>query len=126
MRPSLRAPAAAALLFALLAPLVAADPAFDLRKEASALRKDIEAVHTVLDQAGGSSPLEDKKKAVERFAQLKVAVQSFSDRAIAAGKTEDEVGDVLERFQFNALSKLERDLKAAINEGGAKPAASKE
>jgi hypothetical protein len=117
--------AAASLLLVLCGQAWAADAAFDLRKEASALRKDIEAVHGVLDQAGGSAPLEDKKKAVERFAQLKAAVQAFSDRAIAAGKTEEEVGDVLERFQFNALSTMERDLKAAINEG-AKPVPGKE
>ena len=85
----------------------------------------VPAVHEVLDQASGNAPLEDKKKAVERFAQLKVAVQAFSDRAVAAGRTEEEVGDVLERFQFNALSKMERDLKAAINEN-AKPAPGKE
>ena len=125
MPTSWRSLAGATLVLVLCGQAWAADAAFDLRKEASALRKDIEAVHAVLDQAGGSAPLEDKKKAVERFAQLKTAVQAFSDRAIAAGKTEDEVGDVLERFQFNALSKMERDLKAAINEG-AKPAAGKE
>jgi hypothetical protein len=125
MPTSWRALAGATLLLALLGQAWAAEAAFDLRKEASALRKDIDAVHEVLDQAGGSAPLEDKKKAVERFAQLKAAVQAFSDRAIAAGKTEDEVGDILERFQLNALSKMERDLKAAINEG-AKPAAAKE
>jgi len=117
--------AGAALLLILLGQAWAADAAFDLRKESSALRKDIEAVHEVLDQASGNAPLEDKKKAVERFAQLKVAVQAFSDRAVAAGRTEEEVGDVLERFQFNALSKMERDLKAAINEN-AKPAPGKE
>jgi len=116
---------ASSLLLILLGHAWAADAAFDLRKESSALRKDIEAVQLVLDQAGGSAPLDDKKKAVERFAQLKTAVQAFSDRAIAAGRTEEEVGDVLERFQFNALSKMERDLKAALNEG-AKPAAAKE
>jgi hypothetical protein len=125
MPTSWRSLSGAILLLVLGGHAWAADAAFDLRKEASALRKDIEAVHAVLDQAGGGATLEDKKKAVERFALLKTAVQAFSDRAIAAGKTEDEVGDVLERFQFNALSKLERDLKAAINES-AKPAGGKE
>ena len=125
MPTSWRSLARACLLLVLLGGAWAADATFDLRKESSALRKEIEAVQQVLDQAGGNAPLEDKKKAVERFAQLKTTVQAFSDRAIAAGKTADEVGDVLERFQFNALSKMERELKAAINEG-AKPAAGKE
>jgi hypothetical protein len=84
------------------------------------LRKDIDAVRDQLTQALGSAPIEDKQKAVDRFSVLKTAVQAFSDRAIAAGKTDEEVGDLLERFQFSALSKMDRDLRAAINEG-AKP-----
>jgi hypothetical protein len=77
-------------------------------------------VRAVLDQAGGNAPLGDKQKAIDRFSELKTEVQSFSDRAIAAGKTDDDVGDLLERFQFRALSTMERDLRAAINES-AKP-----
>lgn len=117
------APAAARvalLLLALLLAVQAADPApaaFDLRKDGTALRKDIDAVREVLTQALGTSPAEDKQKAVDRFTALKAEVQTFSDRALAAGKTEDEVGDLLERFQFTALSKMDRDLRAAINEG---------
>jgi len=112
---------------ALAAPAADATPpaspaatSFDMRKEATVLRKDIDAVRAVLDQAGGNAPLGDKQKAIDRFSELKTEVQSFSDRAIAAGKTDDDVGDLLERFQYRALSTMERDLRAAINES-AKP-----
>ncbi len=96
-----------------------AAPAFDFKKEVQALRKDVDAVRAVLDQAVSSAALAEKKQAVERYSALKDEIQAFTTKAVAAGKSEDDVGELLERFQLAALTKMDRDLRAAINEAGA-------
>src|SRR5258708_40078697 len=93
-------PARLRLLFALLVaacawsvPATAADaaPAFDFKKELQALRRNIDEVRGVLAQADGSGAMAEKKRAVERFTALKAQVQDLTTRAIAAGKTRDDV-----------------------------------
>lgn len=102
-------------------PATAADaaPAFDFKKELQGLRTSIDEVRGILSQADGSAALDEKRRAVERFDALKTRVQDFTTRAIAAGRTEDEVTEYLERFRFAGLAKIDRDLRAAINEAGA-------
>lgn len=92
---------------------------FDLGKAARALKPQVEEARTA---ASGATSIDDKKAALEKIAALKEKLQAFSDEATKNGANEEAIGDALERLKIADISKMERDLKAAVNEaGGPKP-----
>jgi hypothetical protein len=101
----------------------AAEPKFDLGKATRALRAQVEETRAAATQAMTSASIDEKKAMLEKLAALKEKVQAFSDEAAKNGASEDAIGDALERLKITDLTKMERDLRTAVNEAGgaAKP-----